>query len=52
VTRSDTAALLRKIKWLITNAERDTITLVYGAKNDKFNNAISLKVYMKMSLSD
>lgn len=40
------------VKELIVSSEREAITLVYGAKNDKFNNAIALKEFMEMSLSD
>jgi uncharacterized protein YeaO (DUF488 family) len=40
------------IEWLITKSETTTLTLVYSAKNDKYNNAAVLKKYIESRVLD
>ncbi len=38
------------IRLLLEKAEKDTITLLYSSKEDKYNNAIALKEYLEAKL--
>ena len=38
------------IRLLLEKAEKDTITLLYSLKEDKYNNAIALKEYLETKL--
>ena len=38
------------IRLLLEKAEKDTITLLYSSKEDKYNNAIALKEYLEVKL--
>jgi uncharacterized protein YeaO (DUF488 family) len=41
----------KEVAGLLAEAKRGTVTLVYGAKETKYNNAVALKEYLEKSAS-